>query len=226
MNNRRLNRIAELFDQEYIIDVGSDHGYLPLHLLKNKKVSEANIVEVNKGPLENAQKNTERFALDEYVTFTLSDGLMNYTNEIKPNTGIVVAGMGGNLISQIIEASLSKFKQGKLFLQPNNNEGKLRKYLVDNGFEIEFNDLVQDDGIYYEILVANYVGNARTLSDTEIMFGLVNENNKYLQPKWTEELEHRKNLILNIRSNGHENRVLVEEYQKIAKFLGVKNEIE
>lgn len=226
MNNRRLNRIAELFDQDYIIDVGSDHGYLPLHLLKNNKVSEANIVEVNKGPLENAKKNTERFALNENVTFTLSDGLKSYTNEIKPSTGIVVAGMGGNLISQIIEASLSKFKQAKLYLQPNNNEGKLRKYLVDNGFEIEINDLILDDGIYYEILVANYVGKVNSLTETEIMFGLINENNKYLKLKWAEELEHRRNLILSIRSNGHENQDLVEEYQKIANFLGVKNEIE
>ncbi len=222
MNNKRLEAIYQLFDCNKVIDVGSDHGYLPLTLLKNQRVSEAIIVEVNQGPLDNAIKNTKRFGLMEKTTHILSDGLQAVDENLVTG-GVIIAGMGGKLIEQIIKNDLTKFKQVKLFLQPNNNEARLRKFLNESGFKISKNILVEDEGIIYEVIVAEL--GVQTLSDKEIFFGYETITESLFTKKWLEQKNHLEKLIKEIRSNGHQNNQLEQEYANICKTLGVKNEI-
>ncbi len=222
MNNKRLNAIYEIFDCQKVIDIGSDHGYLPLELLKNQKVNEAVIVEVNQGPLDNAIKNTHRYNQMNHTKHILSNGLQQVDYE-EVTGGIIIAGMGGKLIRTIIDQDLEKFKQAKLFLQPNNNEAKLRQYLVNNNFKIENNFLVKDEGIIYEIIVAS--PGTQTLSETEILFGVNTRGCNLFTEKWYEQKEYLEKLILKIRKNGHVNSEMESEYQKICDILGVENEI-
>ncbi len=222
MNNKRLEAIYQLFDCKKVIDVGSDHGYLPLTLLKNQRVNEAIIVEVNQGPLDNAIKNTKRFGLMEQTTHILSDGLQAVDANLIEG-GVIIAGMGGKLIEQIIKNDLAKFKQVKLFLQPNNNEARLRKFLNESGFKIMKNILVEDDEIIYEIIVAEL--GIQTLNDEEIFFGYQTTTESLFTKKWLAQKVHLENLIKEIRNNGHQNNQLEQEYANICEMLGVKNEI-
>ncbi len=222
MNNKRLEAIYQLFDCDKVIDVGSDHGYLPLTLLKNQRVNEAIIVEVNQGPLDNAIKNTKKFGLMSKTTHILSDGLQTVDAKLVSG-GVIIAGMGGKLIEQIIKNDLAKFKQVKLFLQPNNNEARLRKFLNQSGFEITKNILVEDDGIIYEIIVAQL--GVQTLSSEEIFFGYKTNSEELFTKKWLNQKIHLEKLINEIRDNGHQNNQLEQEYTNICKILGVKNEI-
>ncbi len=223
MNNKRLNAISEIFDQELIIDVGSDHGYLPLDLLKKDKVKKAIIIEVNEGPLNNAISNVRKFGYGEVVRTLLSNGLQKLEIEAVENAGIVVAGMGGKLISEIIDQDIEKFKKAKLYLQPNNNEPQLRTYLNEQGFEIEYDNLVLDDGIIYEYMVAKLGDNK--LSSDEIMFGTKMQTSSLFTEKWTDQLAYLLPLIQKVRKSGNRNEKLENEYNLICAKLGVTNEI-
>ncbi len=223
MNNKRLEAIYHLFDCPHIIDIGSDHGYLPLELLKNNKVETALIVEVNQGPLDNAIRNTKVYGLNDKTKHVLSNGLLEI-NQDEIWGGIVIAGMGGKLIKEIIEQDLEKFHQAKLFLQPNNNEARLRQFLVNNGFKITKNILIKDDGIIYEIIVAT--SGQQKLDDEQILFGVDTEKSALFTEKWLNQKEYLEKLLIQIRSSGHKNEKMEQEYQKICEILGVKNEIE
>ncbi len=222
MNNKRLEAIYQLFDCNKVIDIGSDHGYLPLTLLKNQCVNEAIIVEVNQGPLDNAIRNTKRFGLMEKTTHILSDGLQAVDAKMVTG-GVVIAGMGGKLIEQIIKNDLEKFKQVQLFLQPNNNEARLRKFLNESGFKIIKNILVEDEGIIYEVIIAEL--GVQTLTTEEIFFGYQTTSEGLFTKKWLEQKIHLEKLIKEIRNNGHQNNQMEQEYAKICEILGVKNEI-
>ncbi len=223
MNNKRLDAIFNIFDQNLVIDVGSDHGYLPLELLKNNRVEKAIIIEVNQGPLNNAMKNTKKFGLEQKVELILSDGLNKLDKNKIKNAGVVIAGMGGKLIAHIIKNDLGKFQDAKLFLQPNNNEPELRKFLVNNNFKVENEILVKDDGIIYEVIVAQF--GKQELSDEQIIFGLELDQNPLFNEKWSEQRMYLEKLILNIRKNNHINEKIENEYKLICQKLGVNNEI-
>ncbi len=223
MNNKRLSAISKIFDQDLIIDVGSDHGYLPIDLLNKNQVKKAIIIEVNEGPLQNAISNVRKYGHGENVRTLLSDGLQKLEIEAVENAGIVVAGMGGKLISQIIDNDLNKFKKAKLYLQPNNNEPQLRRYLIENGFEITFDALIEDDGIIYEYMCAT-LGN-QSLTNDQIMFGLNMQDNLLFEEKWKNQLEYLLPLIQKVQASGNHNLKLENEYNLICDKLGVANEI-
>ncbi len=222
MNNKRLEVIYNAFDKELVIDVGSDHGYLPLELLKNSRAKKAIIIEVNAGPLNNAKKNTIKYGLTNSVEMILSDGLNKLDGKKIENAGIIVAGMGGKLITQIINNDIDKFKKAKLFLQPNNNEPELRKFLTNNNFVVIDEVLVKDDGIIYEVIIAEF--GTQNLTKEEVMFGIKLDKSPLFEEKWKEQQIYLEKLILKIKNNGHENKKLEKEYDLICQKLGVKNE--
>lgn len=206
-----------------IIDIGSDHGYLPIELLKNDIVKKAIIIEVNQGPLENAIANVKRYGLNDKVRTLLSDGLQKLEIEAIQDAGIVIAGMGGKLISEIINNDLEKFQKAKLYLQANNNEPQLRRFLIENNFQIEADYLVKDEGIIYEYMSVSK--GKQNLTEEEIMFGLDMQEDNLFNEKWSEQLIYLENLLKKIRKTGNTNQKLEIEYQLICKKLGVKNEI-
>ena len=190
MNNKRLLKIATLFNNDTVVDIGSDHALLPIYLLKNKIIKNAYVIEVNKGPMENAVNNLEKNNLTENAKVILSDGLRSVDKFKEDNVGIVIAGMGGNLIRDIIKNDIYKFKGNTLYLQPNNNEENLRVFLNENNFKIQKERIVKDDKIIYSILVISPDEEKQVLSNEEIIFGLPIEEIELFKEKWNEELNH------------------------------------
>ena len=169
----RLLKIASLVDEgKKIADIGTDHGYIPVYLLKNKKIDFAILADVNKGPLENARKEVKRNKLDEKVDLRLGSGIeVLKDNEVDE---IIIAGMGGILISELLEAKKSVAQSAKkLILQPMQAQAELRKYLFNNGFEIIDEVLVKEDFRIYEIIVAKYSG-VKTQVKDEIYYEVSN----------------------------------------------------
>ncbi len=118
-----------------LVDVGTDHAYLPVWLIQNGVIKNAIACDIGQKPLENARKTVEAYALTDKISLRISDGLQN----IKPSEAdeIVIAGMGGKLISEIIEkAPWLKNKDKHLVLQPQTKSEKLRAFLYGNGYEI------------------------------------------------------------------------------------------
>lgn len=154
---KRLKMIASMVDNnsDCIADIGTDHGYIPVYLVKNSICKRAIASDINKGPLKKARINIEMESCENKIQCRLGAGL----STLKPSEadGIVIAGMGGNLIRDIIEDDKEIFKNLKFaVLQPAQNPEILRRYVYESGYKIIDEDICIDDGIFYEVIKVCY----------------------------------------------------------------------
>ncbi|URZ01136.1 tRNA (adenine(22)-N(1))-methyltransferase [Clostridium felsineum] len=161
----RLKLIGEIIDEgEIIADIGTDHAYLPIYLLKNNCQMKFIASDVNKGPLEKAISNIKMYGFQDKIECRLGSGL-NVLREGEADAAII-AGMGGNLIRDIIEERLDIFKTLKYaVLQPVQNPDILRKYLYEQGFNILGEQLCIDENKYYEIIKVCYASKKQKKDD-------------------------------------------------------------
>lgn len=133
-----------------LADIGTDHGYVPLLALRNDLCEKAIACDINKEPLGKAKLNAILEGIDDKIDFRLGNGFEPLeVNEVEE---VVIAGMGGNLIRDILEKDLDKVKScNYLILVPAQNPEVLREYLYKNDYEIIKEDLCFDEGIYYEL---------------------------------------------------------------------------
>lgn len=172
-----------------IADVGCDHGYLIKEAIDNCDVSKAFAIDNKIGPLNSAKRN-----LNDYsnVVFSLSDGLDSLDESVEL---VVIAGMGGLLIKDIIKRNMDKINNVKRFvLQANKNEYELREFMISNNYYIAFENIIYEDDKYYEIIVFEK-GNV-SYSLEELYFGpiLLKEKNDVFISKWT-NIFNKLNLI-------------------------------
>ena len=170
----RLLKIASLVTEgKRVADIGTDHGYIPVYLLNQGKVPYAILADVNKGPLENARGEVRHNKLLDKVDLRLGSGI-EVLNENEVDE-VIIAGMGGILISELLEAKKSvAHNLDKLILQPMQAQDELRKYLLNNGYEILDEVLVKEDFRIYEIIVAKYTGKNTNVED-EIYYEVGNK---------------------------------------------------
>lgn len=154
--SKRLNWIIEKLDKvDVIMDVGTDHGYIPIHLVKNNIASKVIASDINKDPLKKAKINAALDGVSDKINLRLGAGLVPLKN--KEANAVIIAGMGGNLIRDILENDLDKVKNLEyLILQPAQNPEVLRKYLYNSDYEIIDEDICLDEGKYYEIFKVKY----------------------------------------------------------------------
>ncbi len=148
--SERLKLIADLVTEgNVIVDIGTDHGYVPIYLLQKNKVSKAIAVDKSQGSLSKAKQNAERFHLD--IDLRLGDGLA----PLAPNEAqtIIIAGMGGILMINILEAHKKVSLSAKeLILSPHRDADLVRGFLKDYGFEIVYDEKITDKKKSYTIL--------------------------------------------------------------------------
>ncbi len=161
----RLLKIASLVTKgKRVADIGTDHGYIPVYLLNKGHVDFAILADVNKGPLENARGEVRHNNLLEKVDLRLGSGIeVLRVNEVDE---VIIAGMGGILISELLEAKKEvAHSVDKLILQPMQAQNELRKYLLNNGYEILDEVLVKEDFRVYEIIIAKYTDKNTAVED-------------------------------------------------------------
>ncbi len=142
-----------------LCDVGTDHAYLPIWLLKSGKVPRAVASDVNPGPLGAAAENAGRYHVLDRLDLRLSDGL----REIAPEEAqdIVIAGMGGELVLRIIEETpWLRDTERQLVLQPMSSVRELRLGLKSLNFAVREEYAVIDSGKVYTAFSAGYIGTA------------------------------------------------------------------
>lgn len=140
-----------------VADIGCDHGYLGIWLLKEEVASRVMACDLRPKPLEKARENAKLFGTAERMSFAVADGL----EAIEPGQvdTIVCAGMGGDCIAHILDcAPWVRDPAYTLILQPQTSGNDLRRYLGENGFSIEREELVQDGGFLYFTMVVRYGG--------------------------------------------------------------------
>lgn len=136
-----------------LVDVGCDHGYLPLYLYLNKKIPSAIAMDVRPGPLSRAREHIAEYGLEKYIETRLSDGL----SALSPGEGdtLTVAGMGGPLMERILMAKeevRESFQE--LILQPQSDIPHFRRFLREIGWEIIEEEIVLEDGKFYPMMKA------------------------------------------------------------------------
>ncbi|ADL51213.1 tRNA (adenine(22)-N(1))-methyltransferase [Clostridium cellulovorans] len=178
--SKRLKTLAEMVDPvDSVADIGTDHGYVPIYLIKAGRCKRAIASDINKGPLDKSKENILRTGLQDKVQCRLGGGFQ----KLKPKEVdvAVIAGMGGNLIRDIIEADMEVFKNLKFcIVQPVQNPEVLRKYIYEKGFRVIEEKIVYDEGKYYQILKISYDNNTRELEDIEYEIGefIIKDKNK------------------------------------------------
>ncbi|MGL4760271.1 MAG: tRNA (adenine(22)-N(1))-methyltransferase [Sarcina sp.] len=167
----RLKAIADSVDKcKSVADIGTDHGYVPIYLVERGICESAIASDINKGPMNKAKMNVSFEGLSSKIDCYLGAGLKPLkVNEVE---GIVIAGMGGNLTRDILLADMKKVKNYKfMILQPAQNPEVLREFLYNNEYEIIDEDLIFDEGTYYELFKVKYNENAEKLKfDDEIYY--------------------------------------------------------
>lgn len=125
----RLKAICNMVDHcNCTADIGTDHGYIPIYLVKNNICNRAIASDINKGPIRKAEINIRNEDLQNKIECRLGSGLN--TINIGEVQEIIIAGMGGNLIRDIINENINIFKSvNTLILQPIQNPEVLREYI-------------------------------------------------------------------------------------------------
>ena len=169
--SNRLYSVAELVRQDAIFaDIGTDHAYLPLFLLKEGRISYAYCSDINEGPLRSARTNARDAGYLDSITFTLADGADALAG--RGITDYAICGMGGELIADIIDrAEHFKSEDISLILQPMTKQGHLRRYLAAHGFDILTESYSEDAGKYYVAFLVRYSGVCRDIDVYEEELG-------------------------------------------------------
>ena len=137
-----------------LADIGSDHGYLPVALLRRGAISAAVAGEVATTPFHAAQRTVRDNGLEQLVTVRLANGLAAIEAQDRISA-ISICGMGGETIRDILDSGKAHLSgHERLILQPNGGEQPLRQWLMDNGYAIVTEELLHENRFYYEIIVA------------------------------------------------------------------------
>lgn len=179
-----------------MIDVGTDHGYLPLELLHHGYPGKLFASDIRSGPLQAAQRSAREAGAEERISFQLADGL-DSCDPASVDT-IVIAGMGGDTICRILDrAEWCMDSRYTLVLQPMTRAEVLRYWLIYNEFEISEEDLVADGGVLYSVLTARF-GGCTKLNEAELYTGSYSMLcNHALFPIFLEQQIHRFRSMLN-----------------------------
>ncbi len=168
--SKRLTLCAELVaGGGTVCDVGTDHALLPVYLVENGLCERAYACDIAQGPLKSARKSVEASRCADKILIIQSNGLDNIPPE--GVSDVVIAGMGGELIIDIISRA-EWLKAGvNLVLQPNTREQELISWLCENGYEILCQQACEDGGFMYTAIRAEYTGKISKPSEIERIVG-------------------------------------------------------
>lgn len=215
----RLHAIASLVpDGAKLVDVGTDHGFIPVRLLLDDRIQTAIASDIGALPLDHARRTAEHFGVTERVEFRLCDGLAGISE--KEVDTVVIAGMGGDNIAAILSAAPWTKNGTLLLLQPMSKSEVLRRFLPENGYKVIAEQLVADKGVIYPILTVRG-GEMTAATDAQAYGGFLLEKD----PLQRRHLDER---ILSLRraAAGLEKARDPEAVQKRSVFLAIITELE
>ena len=178
-----------------VADIGCDHGYLGIYLLKNGIASSMIEADINEGPLDAARRNAVKFAVKDKMTFHLSDGLQKIPRDFDC---MVCAGMGADTMMSIIHHASDWLKDPRyrLILQCQSKRPELRQWLYDEGFRINRETLAKDGKFVYSIMEVIFdPGHCISPAETYITKQLIEDNHPLL-PEYYERVKNGVELTI------------------------------
>ncbi len=217
--SKRLSAVATLIkDNKITADIGTDHASLPIYLVNQGRAKKVYASDINEGPLKIAKKNIDEAGLIDKIDVFLSDGLKNVPKDAEE---IAIAGMGGKLISIILDdAPFTKDKNVGLILQPMSDAKSLRRYLYENGYKIVKEFAFEDAGHLYSVLRVEYDGTPLTPTEAMCRVGKITDNFGEFEKKYLlREIGKCEKKIEGLKTSG-------KKTDEIEKEIVVKNELE
>ncbi|MGD9473706.1 MAG: tRNA (adenine(22)-N(1))-methyltransferase TrmK [Eubacteriaceae bacterium] len=220
----RLKKISECAENfKCLADIGTDHGYIPVKMLQEGRVKQAIACDVNPMPLKKAQDLIEKNQLTNQIKTRLGSGL----SVIAENEAdlVIIAGMGGVLISEILSASEPVAKSvDTLILQPMNAQNFLRKYLEDHGYKIVDEALAKEGKRVYEILIVQ-VGQMAINNPLDYELGVAFEKRK--DPLLIDLIDRKLELEMRIINETKDKKTAVAsgQYEKSLAYVEKLNEV-
>lgn len=199
----RLTAIVEQIDQGAVVaDIGTDHGLVPVEAVVRREAGHAVAADVNAGPLQAASDYIASCGLADKIDTRLGSGLTVLTENDRIDT-VVIAGMGGTLITEILEQGKTQLcSVQKLILQPNVSAGRIRRWLFDNGWKLTNERILKEDRHVYEILTAVPGEVEAPYRDgvpleKQLLFGpyLLEERNNAFKDKWMREKDNWQQIL-------------------------------
>ena len=171
--SKRMKKIADMVSAKRVADIGCDHGFVSIYLIKEKNIDHVFAMDINDGPLKRAHEHVNDYGLSDKIDVIKSDG----AQVLKPEDadGAVIAGMGGRLTERIISDSIDVFKEmDEMVLSPQSEIDHVRRFLIQNGFDIIDEDMVYDESKFYVIIKCSYDADVtRQIDEEQAHFGPV-----------------------------------------------------
>ncbi len=152
--SERLRAVAGMVTTgNRVCDVGCDHGFVPIYLVQQGISPKVLAMDLREGPLRAAREHVEAYGLGGQIATRLSDGLHNY--DIGEADILICAGMGGGLMQRILDAEREKTDSFReLILQPQSEIEGFRRFLRENGYGIVDEEILEEDGKFYQVMRA------------------------------------------------------------------------
>ena len=220
--NLRLSTLAQMVDQgARIADIGTDHAYLPIQLVKEGKVDYAIASDVAAGPLQNAEKDIVAAGLKDKIETRLGSGLETVSAKDRIDT-VVIAGMGGKLMTNILDEAWSEnFHFATLILEPNVGESGVREWLSTHKYQIIDEKIITEAGHIYELIKAQEVESTIRLTDRQILFGpeILKEKNQVFYQKWQDQLAYHQRLLCNLNKAQEKDSAHIRQIEDEIKMI-------
>lgn len=216
--SKRLQAIYDMVPNGVAADVGSDHGKLIISLFEGGVISKGYAIENKKGPYSHLVKAIEESKCGDNIIPMLSDGISELPSDVDV---VILAGMGGTNIIDILKAHPNKLKNVKtIIVDAHNAIPEMRKAICKLGYVIADEDIVLDAGIYYEIIKFN-AGECAYLDESDYEFGPVlrNEKSCTFKEKYKSRINEIDNLLSTKKLPEQKVRELDHEKERIRGIL-------
>lgn len=205
LSNRLCTCSSIIREGKRLCDVGCDHGYVPAYLVSNGIIPSAIACDINEAPLESCKRLVTDMELEDKIKCVLSNGLESVDgNDIDD---VLIAGMGGELIADIL-SRCTWIKEKHIVLNPMTHPELARKWLYDNGFEIDKDIIVKDGRHYYSVFDASYTGEYSPKCEADYFLGNIKDfSNK-------EYFEHLINYLKNKQKSGEDCSEIIRKIEE------------
>ncbi|HPD01119.1 MAG TPA: class I SAM-dependent methyltransferase [Acetivibrio sp.] len=217
----RLGLIADMVPQcDVVCDIGTDHAYIPIYLVMNNRCKRAVASDIRKGPIKVADKNIEKYNLRNYIDTRVGNGLETVRDGEEDT--IIIAGMGGLIISGILEEGFETVKKANsLIIQPMYSIELVRKWLYENGFEIYDERLSKEDRRIYNVLAAKWTGSVQKKEEIYYYIGekLFENKDRLLESYIQNKLRQLNKIICEMEKMNDKNSALRLKNESIREGL-------
>jgi len=223
MLNQILKTVSEYILGDTLVDIGSDHAYLPIYAVQENIITNAICGEIARGPYDSSVKNVQENKLSDEIIVRLGDGL-SILRSVDDMDTITICGMGGPLIASIIEDGMKFVKNHPRFIiQANTYPYPIRKVMAELNYKITEELQLKDGPHFYDIIVFDYSEDTVDYSEAELRFGP--ENIKKREPVFIAQLEREKSHIEKILNGINDREKNIDKVERLESNLKYVDEV-